>query len=44
MAVSGETLHSISMPERVDGRLATLGFVDGFPSPGTSDGVAKGRR
>jgi hypothetical protein len=37
MTVSGETLRSISTPERVDSRLGTLDFVDGFPSPGTSE-------
>jgi hypothetical protein len=37
MTVSAETLRSISTPERVDSRLGTLDFVDGFPSRGTSE-------
>jgi hypothetical protein len=37
MTVSGETLSSISTPERVDSRLGTLDFVDGFPSSATSE-------
>jgi hypothetical protein len=37
MTVSGETLDSISTPERVDSRLGTLDFVDGFPSAATSE-------
>ena len=37
MTVSGETLHSISTPERVDSRLGTLEYVDGFPSRETSE-------
>ena len=36
MTVSGETLRSISAPERLDSRLGTLDFVDGCPSPATS--------
>ena len=34
--VPAETLRSISTPDRVDSRLGTLDFVDGFPSPETS--------
>jgi hypothetical protein len=37
VTVSSETLHSISTQERVDSRLGTLDFVDGFPSPATSE-------
>jgi hypothetical protein len=37
MAVSSETLHSISTPERVDSRLGALEYVDGFPSRATSE-------
>jgi hypothetical protein len=37
MSVSTETIRSISTPERVDSRLGTLDFVDGFPSPETSE-------
>jgi hypothetical protein len=33
MTVSRETLDSISTPERVESRIGTLDFVDGFPSP-----------
>ena len=36
MTVSSKTLRSISTPERVDSRLGTLDFVDGFPSSETS--------
>ena len=32
MTVSGDTLSSISTPERLDSRLGTLDFVDGVPS------------
>jgi hypothetical protein len=35
MTVSSETLHPISAHDRVDSRLGTLEFVDGFPSPTT---------
>jgi hypothetical protein len=34
--VPAETLRSISTPDRVDSRLGTLDFVDGFPSSETS--------
>jgi hypothetical protein len=37
MSVSTETLHSIATPEQVDSRLGTLDFVDGVPSPETSE-------
>ena len=37
MTVSNETLRSISTPEKVDSRLGTLEYVDGFPSPATSE-------
>ena len=37
MTVSTETLESISTPEKVDTRLGTLDFVDGVPSPETSE-------
>ena len=37
MTVSGETLRSISAPDQLDSRLEKLDFVDGFPSPGTSE-------
>ena len=37
MTVSGETLRSISTPERVDSRLGALEFVDGVPSRETSE-------
>lgn len=37
MTVSGETLRSISAPDQLDSRLGTLDFVDGVPSPGTSE-------
>jgi hypothetical protein len=37
MTVSTETLHSIATPEQVDSRLGTLDFVDGVPSPETSE-------
>ena len=37
MSVSTETLHSISTPEQVDSRLGMLDFVDGVPSPETSE-------
>ncbi len=30
--VSGEALRSISVPDRVDSRLGTHDFVDGFPT------------
>jgi hypothetical protein len=39
MTVSADTLRSISTPDRVDSRLGTLEFVDGFPSPQTVDTV-----
>ncbi len=32
MTVSGEALRSISVPDRVDSRLGTHDFVDGFPT------------
>ena len=35
--VPAETLRSISSPDRVDSRLGTLDFVDGFPSSETSE-------
>jgi hypothetical protein len=35
--VPAETLRSISAPDRVDSRLGTMDFVDGFPSPETSE-------
>ena len=34
--VSAEVLRSISTSDRVETRLGTLEFVDGFPSPGTT--------
>jgi hypothetical protein len=37
MSVSTETLRSLSTPEQLETRLGTLDFVDGFPSPGTSE-------
>jgi hypothetical protein len=37
MTVSGETLRSISTAEHVESPLGTLDFVDGFPSPATSE-------
>jgi hypothetical protein len=37
MTVSGETLRSISAPDQLDSRLGKLDFVDGVPSPGTSE-------
>ena len=37
MAVSSETLRSISTPERLESRLGTLEFVDGVPSGETSE-------
>jgi hypothetical protein len=37
MSVSAEALRSISTPERVESRLGTLEFVDGFPSAETSE-------
>jgi hypothetical protein len=39
MAVSSETLRSISTPERLDSRLGTLEFIDGVPSGETSEKV-----
>ncbi len=39
MAVSSETLRSISTPEQLDTRLGALGFVDGVPSGETSEKV-----
>jgi hypothetical protein len=40
MTVSGETLRSISAPDQLDSRLGKLDFVDGVPSPGTSELVS----
>jgi hypothetical protein len=40
MSVSAEALRSISTPERVESRLGTLEFVDGFPSPETAGVVS----
>src|SRR6187402_1132621 len=37
MTVSTEMLESIATPEQVDTRLGTLDFVDGFPSPETTE-------
>ena len=37
MSVSSETLDSISTPEQLETRLGKLDFVDGFPSPETSE-------
>jgi len=37
VTVSGETLRSISAPDQLDSRLGKLDFVDGVPSPGTSE-------
>jgi hypothetical protein len=37
MTVSTGTLRSISAPDRLDTPLGTLEFVDGFPSPETSE-------
>jgi hypothetical protein len=37
MSVSSDMLHSISTPEELETRLGTLEFVDGFPSPETSE-------
>jgi hypothetical protein len=37
MTVSGETLRSISAPDQLDSRLGKLDFVDGVPSPRTSE-------
>jgi len=37
MAVSSETLRSISTPEQLQTRLGALDFIDGVPSPGTSE-------
>jgi hypothetical protein len=39
MAVSSETLRSISTPDRLESRLGTLEFVDGVPSGETSEKV-----
>lgn len=39
MAVSSETLRSLSTPDRLDSRLGTLEFVDGVPSPETAETV-----
>jgi hypothetical protein len=39
VTVSGETLRSISAPDQLHSRLGKLDFVDGFPSPGTSEPV-----
>ena len=39
MAVSSETLRSISTPERLESRLGTLEFVDGVPSGETAEKV-----
>ena len=37
MTVSSDMLRAISTPEQLDTRLGTLAFVDGFPSPETSE-------
>ena len=37
MTVSSEMLESISTPGQLDSRLGTLEFVDGFPSPETTE-------
>jgi hypothetical protein len=37
MSVSTEMVRAISAPERVESRLGKLEFVDGFPSPETSE-------
>jgi hypothetical protein len=37
--VSAEVLRSISTSDRVETRLGTLDYVDGFPSRGTSERV-----
>ena len=37
MSLSGETLHSISAPDRLDSRLGTLESVDGVPSAETAE-------
>ena len=39
MAVSSETLRSISTPERLESRLGSLEFIDGVPSGETSEKV-----
>jgi hypothetical protein len=39
MAVSSETLRSLSTPDRLDSRLGTLEFVDGVPSAETAETV-----
>jgi hypothetical protein len=39
MTVSSETLGSIATPQQLDSRLGTLDFVDGFPSPETTERV-----
>src|SRR6188472_689496 len=39
MTVTGETLHSISTPERLDSRLGALEFADGVPSSETVETV-----
>ena len=36
-AVSAEVLKSISTSDRVESRLGTFEYVDGVPSPGTSE-------
>jgi hypothetical protein len=41
MTVSGETLRLISTPDRVESRLGTLEFVEGVPSPATSELVSE---
>ena len=37
MTVSSETVRSISAPDRLESRIGGLDFVDGFPSPATSE-------
>jgi hypothetical protein len=37
MSLSGETLHSISAPDRLDSRVGTLESVDGVPSGETAE-------
>src|SRR5512132_2434090 len=37
MSLSGQTLHSISAPDRLDSRVGTLESVDGVPSVETAE-------
>jgi hypothetical protein len=37
MTVSSETVRSISTPDRLDSRIGGLDFIDGFPSPATTE-------